>query len=282
MGNKVKISADCICDLPRRMWDDLNLSIMYFYIETEEGRFQDITELNSECIIEYLEEGKQAKSFIASVDEYKSYFENIQAKHDGPLIHICASKYVSESYAAAVKAASSLENIYIFDSEQLSGGMGIMVLTAAEMAMAGASYELILNELELLRPKIFTSFVVDTMDHLYRNQKVGKWVVRICDFLTLHPIIKIKDGNMKVSGFCMGDASFYAKFYVRSMLKRIETIDNTTVFIVSAGCSFEFIELLKTEIQKRVKWKKIIVTNASATVTSNCGPGTFGILFSRK
>ena len=77
MGNNVKISVDCICDLPRKMQKELYLSIMYFYIETEEGRFQDIRELNSEAIIEYLEEGKQAKSSSASMKEYKAHFDSI-------------------------------------------------------------------------------------------------------------------------------------------------------------------------------------------------------------
>jgi fatty acid-binding protein DegV len=66
------------------------------------------------------------------------------------------------------------------------------------------------------------------------------------------------------------------------MLKNPATIDPETVFIVSAGCSYEFIQFVKAEIQKRVKWQKIIITTASATVTSNCGPGTFGVLFARK
>ena len=54
MANRVLISVDCVCDLPRKMWEDLELSVMYFYVKTEEGRFQDIIEVNAENMVEYL------------------------------------------------------------------------------------------------------------------------------------------------------------------------------------------------------------------------------------
>lgn len=282
MGNNVKISVDCICDLPRKMWNELNLSIMYFYIETEEGRFQDVCELNSECIIEYLNEGKEAKSSSASMEEYKAHFESIKKEHDGPIIHICIAKYVSDSYGSAIEAAKLIDDVYVVDSGHLSGGMSLMILVAAEMAAAGAGYELILKELEKMREKVCSSFIVNTTEHLYRNGKISKTVVKVSNILSLRPVLCLKDSRMVVSDICIGDIRSCAKTYIKKILKDPETIDSETVFLISAGCSFEFMEFVKEEVKKIVKWKKIIVNTASATVTSNCGPGTFGVLFARK
>ena len=66
------------------------------------------------------------------------------------------------------------------------------------------------------------------------------------------------------------------------MLKKPESIDPEVVFLISAGCSYEYLESIKKEIQKYIKCQRLIVNTASATVTSNCGPGTFGVLFMRK
>lgn len=282
MNPKVKISVDCICDLPRKLQNELNISIMYFYIQTEEGRFQDIAEVNSKGIIEYLEQGKQVRTSIASLEEYEEYFKSIKEECNVPIIHICAAKYVSHSYEVALQATQQIDDIYIIDSGQLSGGISIMALTAAEMAAAGADYELILKELEIMKDKVCTSFVVDTTQYLYRNQKVNKFIVRLCDIFPLHPILELVDSKMCISGVCIGEMKYNIKGYVRRILKKPQTIDTDIVFIISAGCSTEFIEAIKEEVKKKVNWKQIIVNSSSATVSSNCGPGSFGVLFMRK
>ena len=157
-----------------------------------------------------------------------------------------------------------------------------MVLAAAEMAAAGADCELILEELESMKEKVCSSFIVDSTEHLYRNGKVSKTVVNISKIFSLRPVLYLKDSRMVVSDICIGDSRNCAKSYIRKILKDSDTINPETVFLISAGCSYEFLIFVKEEIQKRVKWKNIIVNTASATVTSNCGPGTFGILFARK
>lgn len=283
MVSKVRISVDCICDLPRKMWKELDVSMMHFYIMTDEGRFRDIFELNAECMIDYLENGKEAKSSSAPVEEYRTYFLDIRKKfEDTVIIHISAAKHVSESYNSACEAAKTMKDVYVIDSGQLSGGMCFMAMTAAEMAKAGADYELIISELNRMRDKICTSFIVDTTNHLYLNGKINKNVMKICSQFSLHPILKLTDSSMKATSLCIGSPKFYAKTYIRKMVKKPESIDPEVVFLISAGCSYEYLEYIKQEIQKYIKCQRLIVNSASATVTSNCGPGTFGVLFMRK
>lgn len=281
--NKVIISVDCICDLPRKMWQELDVNMMHFYITTEEGRFRDIFELNAECIIDYLEKGKEASSSSAPAEEYKAHFLDLKKRYKNSIIiHISAAKNVSESYNTASEVAKTMEDVYIIDSGQLSGGMCFMAMTASEMAKAGADYELIISELNRMREKISTSFIVDNTSHLYRNGKIKKNVMKICTMFSLHPILKLTDSSMKAASLCIGKPNFYAKTYVRKMLKKPESIDPEVVFLISAGCSYEYLESIKKEIQKYIKCQRLIVNTASATVTSNCGPGTFGVLFMRK
>lgn len=282
MTNRVRISVDCVCDLPRRMWEELELSIMFFYITTEEGRFRDIEEVNSENMVEYLEQGKRAHSRCASAEEYKQHFLNIRKEHDGPIIHICIARYVSGSYDSACEAAENMENVWVVDSGHLSGGMSLMVISAAEMAKAGAGCELILQELEDMRNRVCTSFVVDSTDCLYTNGKISGKIDTFCKTFSLHPVLKLKDSRMGAAGICIGNMKRYARSYIRKVLKHPETIDTDMVFIVNAGCSYEFMSFVKEEIQKRVKWKRLIICSASATVTCNCGAGTFGVLYTRK
>lgn len=280
--DKVLISTDCISDLPVDIQKEYGIPMMYCYVQTEEARFQDINEITSDNLLEYMQQGKDAYSCVASEEEYRMYFSELRKKHAGPIIHISTARYVSKGYRVAATVADKLENVYVVDSGQLSGGLGILVMKAADMARKGAVCELILQELERMKEKVSTTFVVDSTSALYRNKRINKRIFQICDLLNIHPILLLKDSKMRSSGISFGNRKRFVKTYLARVLNQPDTIDKEVVFIVSAGCSYEMQQFIKEEVEKKVQFKKLIVTTASATIASNCGAGTFGVLFMRK
>ena len=283
MANKVLITTDCVCDLTEKLIEEFELPIMYYYIQTEEARFQDRREILSGDLIEYIEtEGKKAYSGTASKEEYREFFKKQREKTDAPIIHICMAKRVSEVYNVASQAVEGMENIHIVDSGHLSGGMGLMVLIAADMARCGASCDVILKELERLREKISSSFVVDSTQCLYRNGKISKNIYTLCSNFALHPILHLTDSKMKMAGICMGDRKRFTKTYLNKVIPNEKDIQTDIIFVITAGCTYEFQQYLKEEVEKRASWNKVIVNEASATVSCNCGSGAFGVLFLRR
>ncbi|MGN0291975.1 MAG: DegV family protein [Lachnospiraceae bacterium] len=279
----VLVSTDCVSDLTPELQERYQIPVMYYYIHTEEARFQDTIEITSDNLVEYMEvDGKRAYSSCASVEEYRTFFEKQMKKTKGEIIHICVAKHVSDAWETATEAAKDLERVHVVNSGHLSGGMGIMVLAAADMAECGAPCEVILEELVRLKDKISTSFIVDSTECLYRNGKIGRRIALFCENLLLHPILKLSKSRMKVAGICIGSRQYFAKTYIRHMLRDKKTIVPDIVFLITAGCSYEFEQFLRREIEKQVPWKRVIVNTASATISCNCGSGAFGVLFLRK
>lgn len=279
----VLVSTDCVCDLTKKLRERYQIPIMFYYVHTEEARFQDIREMTSDDLIEYIEgQGKKAFSSCASVEEYREFFEQQRRKTNAPIIHICMAQYVSDAYYTATEAAREIEQVYVVDSGHLSGGMGIMVLTAADMARRGAPCQVILEEIELIRDKISSSFVVESVDCLYRNGRIGKKIAGVCNMFSLHPILKLSHSHMGPAGLCVGSQKRFARAYLRWALRRKEEIVPDVIFLITAGCSYEFQQFLKQEITKRMPFRTIVVNKASATVSCNCGSGAFGVLFLRK
>ena len=54
---KICITTDCVCDLPDEMLRDNDIDIVYFYIDTDTGRFRDRSEITAQNIFEYLKNG---------------------------------------------------------------------------------------------------------------------------------------------------------------------------------------------------------------------------------
>lgn len=278
-GDEVLVSTDCVCDLPKELREKYQIPIMYYYIRTKEARFQDTKEITSEELVELIEEDKQqVRSKSASEEEYKEYFGRLRKRNAGVIIHICMARYVSDAYDNALKAAEHFKEIYVVDSGHLSGGMGIMVLAAADMAKRGAGAEMILDELESMKEKVSSSFIVNSTESLYRGGKISENVHNICKLFALHPILKMSESRMKPVGICIGGQQRIAKAYIRRTLRK-KNIVKDIVFLITAGCSYEFQEFLKEEIQKKIQWDVIVVNAASATITCNCGSGAFGVLF---
>ena len=280
---KICITTDCVCDLPDEMLRDNDIDIVYFYIDTDTGRFRDRSEITAQNIFEYLKNGgKKSVTGAPPPEEFVEVFSKKLKIYD-EVIHIATGNKISASVAnskAAVERMGSLgERVHIFDSGHLSTGIGHIVLKAAEMVKNGVNdSEKILAELEKMREMVSSSFMADSADYLYRNGKVSKAVQVICSIFNIHPVLAMKNGYLELKSIQIGNYEKSALRYVRKELKG-NKIRTDRLFITHAGCTANDIKLVRKEVSRVMKFDSVIVTKASATVSGNSGPRTFGVLY---
>lgn len=281
--NKILISTDCTSDLTPEHRKAFGISIMYGYVVTEEGRYQDTSEVTSDNLIEYMvEEKKEAFSDVASIEEYKEYFEGLRKKTENAIIHIASARYVSAAYNIALEAAASMQNVFVVDSGQLSGGLGIVVLKVADLAARGASLPLLLNEVKKNKEKVFSSFIAEYTRFLYKNGSISENIHRLNRIFGMHPILKISEGRMVLGALKNGNRKRFVRKYIRWALRHPRRIDTDIVYVVFSGYSYEYLDYVKTEIKRRVPFKKIVITDASASISANSGPGVISVYFVRR
>ena len=70
--------------------------------------------------------------------------------------------------------------------------------------------------------------------------------------------------------------------YVKQLLHHSKNIDSRLLFLTYAGCSVRQLDEIIAEVDRHIKFDQIILQKASATVSSNCGVGTYGLMFFRK
>ncbi len=281
--NKICITTDCVCDLPDEMLKKNNVDIIYFYVVTDSGRFKDVDEITAQNIFDYLINGG-VKSITEAphAEEFEKFFTEKLRYYDH-VIHICISSKISKSVEYATQAVAKMGNdgkrVSVIDSWHLSTGIGHLVLQAAKMARGGAGREQIISEMEKMRGKVSTSFMADNADYLYLNGKVSRNVQKICSFFKIHPVLGMKDGYLKLKSFQIGDYEKSAVKYIQNELRHQKNINNKRLFVTHAGCSVSDIKMVKNEINRIMKFEEVTVTRASATISGNSGPRTFGILY---
>jgi len=283
---RICITADCVCDLPDEMLKENHIDIVYFYIETDTGRFRDRNEITAQNIFDYLREGgKKSRTTAPAPDEFIEMFTR-KLNDSDEVIHIATGSRISESVNNSRKAVEQMgelgKRVHVFDTGHLSTGIGHIVLKAAEMVRNGVDDSgRILEELEKMRDRVSTSFMADSADYLYHNGRVSKGVQMMCGIFNIHPVLSMKKGVLGLESIQIGNYEKSALRYVRKELKT-PNIKTDRLFITHAGCTASDIKLIKNEVSRIMKFDSVIVTKASATVSGNSGPRTFGLLYVRE
>ena len=275
----VMISTDSVCDLPRHLVEKYQIAIMPYLVLTEGGAFLDSVEAETDGILSYIsEQGKQARSEAPSVADYEDFFANQLTKAQR-IVHITMAQKVSEGYANAVEASKTFDNVMVIDSGHLSSGMGLMVLRAAEYAAEGMTAELILEKIKGMKQCVSTSFIVDSTEYLARSGRVSSRINTVCKAFLLHPVLILKNSSMKVGAIRIGTRNYVWKKYIVSTLRTMREIDTNTLFITHAGLTKEELTEIEKQVRNKVAFKNVIYQKASSAISTNCGPGTFGLLF---
>lgn len=283
---KVGVIAECVCDLPHSIIEKYDIDIVYFLVETDSGVFTDTDEITAENIIGYMEAGGgKSKSSAPSVEVYIQAFKRKLKNYEEVFLPTIGSS-ISNSYANAAEAVEKMgdegKHVHIFDTGHLSTGLGHMVICAAELAKAGESAEKITSALSDLRDRVSTSFITMNVNYLYRNGLVNKTVKKLCGAFNAHPVLAMKNGSLTADFLEFGNYENACGRYIKRQLKNSESIDKTRAFITHVGVPSKSIEEIKNQVARLGGFGEIIVTKASATVSSNCGPGTVGVLFIKK
>lgn len=279
---RVAITADCICDLPKDLLERFRIRLMYCYVHTKEGRFCDLFEISSDSLLAYLEnEGNEAHSSTAAPSEYEYFFAETltEAEH---VIHITATADLSGAYPNASQAAGTFDNVTVLDSGHISSGHGLMVLYAAMLAEEGKTASEICTALESYRERVFSNFLVPSTATLHRCGKVSGAVHRLCTILNLHPVLAMSKNRLGLWRIESGNMHRATRQYVKKLFKHSAQIDSRLLFVTYAGCSVAQIDEILSVVERYLTFDKIVLQKASATVSSNCGIGTFGLMFVRK
>jgi EDD domain protein, DegV family len=178
-------------------------------------------------------------------------------------------------------AAQNLEydRVFVVDSKNLSTGIGLQVIRAAEMAKKGHSAEEILKDNDEIKDKVRASFVVDTLTFLHRGGRCSGVTALLANTLKLKPEIIVTDGEMGVGKKYRGNIKSVLLKYVKDREEHLLKADPQRIFITHSGCDDSVVDEIKKYLESLKKFKEILITRAGGVISSHCGPNTLGVLY---
>ncbi|MGE5575588.1 MAG: DegV family protein [Syntrophothermus sp.] len=278
--DKITIVTDSTADLPREAAKEFGIEVVPLSVQFPTGTFRDGVDLRADRFYPMLKESEVLPTTSQPpAGEFVKVFKQA-VERGASVIAILISSKLSGTYQAAVLAKSALEgaDIEILDSANVTGGLGLQVLAAAEAARSGRAREEVLQLIKGLRKRVETLITLDTLEYLHKGGRIGAVAAFIGALVNLKPMLKVQDGVL-VPVARMRSHTQALNRYIELMSEKIGKSGRVRA-IVMHGHALEYAMRLKEEIVKNftcVEEPPIVETGA--VLGTHTGPGAYGVAF---
>lgn len=137
---RIILSTESGADLPIDLADKYNIQVVPMHVIMEDQDYLDGS-LPVEEIYDYYSRTKKIPSTTATnIHEYQEFFKKI--KEDFPdciLIHIGYTSKASSSFQNAVIASEEIDDLFLIDALNVTGGLAAIVIYAATLLESNPS-----------------------------------------------------------------------------------------------------------------------------------------------
>lgn len=277
------LSTDSTANLPKEMYQHLNISMIPMKIILDGNTYDDLSEdLPIEEYYGKMREGKIPSTAQINEFDAREYFEKLlEQKQD--VLHIGFSTSLSGSTNTLKRVAEELNashqnKIVVLDSLNASCGEGMLVLYAKELIEQGKSIDEVAEMVKEKIPHSKSYFTVEQLKYLVKGGRVGKFSGIIGTILNVKPVLTVDPQGRLVS---------YKKIISRkkSIAEMIEIVasqiaQDSKVMIAHAMClsdAEDFAEKVKAKIGVEP-----LITDLTQVIGCHTGPGLLAVFFFHK
>ncbi len=279
---KVLISTDTSAVLTYDVFKKNGLSVFALNVIVDGEEFLDGVTIDQDTLCKAMRSGKNIKTSTPPLGEVIEYFEKLFAEGYDQIIHFTISSKLSSMNELFNNVAKEHfpGKLFIVDSYALSTAMLSAVLYASEEVKKGTPVEQILPELENRKLVNKVVFIPENLTALKNGGRISPAIALIGNVLGIKPTISLTDGELQKEG----TTKQVRKFLIESAEKLYsefspEEYDYT---LVNFDGKAEVIEYIAKEISNIIGENKLISGILPINVCAHCGPGTIGLIVSKK
>ena len=194
----IRIAADSTNDLPDEIISQYQIETIPLYINFGDQGYLDGTEITRK---EFYERMLKADPLPTTATPGVEMFQQAYSKLAQEGATQILSIHISESLSATVNVARTAAKqfnevpVTVYDSRQLSLGMGYLVMAAAEAARENETMENIIARLDELNSRTYVFAALETLEYLQRSGRMSGIVAMMGNILRIKPILKMHEGD---------------------------------------------------------------------------------------
>ena len=196
----VKIVTDSVSDVTSEIAQELGIAVIPIFVRFGEEVFRDGIDLTTDEFYYKLEHGKiLPASAVQSALTYADVYDKLAEETD-EILFIGLSRKLSASCEAALQGIELMKRkcrVEVIDSQSAIMGEGLVVITAAKAANAGASLDEVVDVTRRNISRVDLRMAFDTLEYLRRGGRIGRAQAFLGSMLRVNPILTVKDGEVQ-------------------------------------------------------------------------------------
>ncbi|WP_332690174.1 DegV family protein [Halalkalibacter lacteus] len=280
----IKIVADSTADIPADLVRDLGITVVPLnIIFSDEESYEDGVTLVADQFYKKVQELNIIPSTSQPTPyQFEEVYRSLLQDNESKIISIHLSSKMSGTYQAASIAKQSMDeedSIHVVDSKRASYAVGIIVVEIAKLAKDGHSIEQCRARLDELLHDTNVFFMVNTLEYLQKNGRIGKASAVFGSMLKIKPILSLTE-----------EGEVYPFEKVRGQKKAMNRIieilkEKYGSGPVHVGISHAVNEPLALEMIAKFKEEfdvqSDVITSIGAVIGAHVGPGTVSIAMTK-
>lgn len=197
----IRLVTDSTAAIPADLLDNFGISVVPLKVQLGQQTFDETSGISSRDIFRWVAATNQipATSQPAAGEFKQTYQTLIRQNPDADILVITVSSKLSGACNTAKTAAGQLPQakITVFDSLSAGLGTGLMVITAAEMAVRGHTLPRIMARLAQMRRATAIGLVVNNLNYLKQGGRIGAASAFLGTLLNTKPVLAIHAGRIE-------------------------------------------------------------------------------------
>jgi len=271
----VKVITDSLGDIPSAVAEELGITVIPINVIFGTEVFRDGVDLTTEQFYDKL---MRSKIFpTTTIPPLNTYIElfNKAAKETDEILVITISSKLSNTYEASLQTVELMEKkcrVEVIDSQWAVMAQGLIVISAAKAAQAGAGLDEVVDITHRNIPRAEFRMVFDTLEYLKRGGRIGKAQTFVGSMLRLHPILGMRDGE--VYPFTRGRSQAKAIDYLYNFAASFSHIEEMAVEnATTPDEANELVERLGTQFPR----EHIYRSKVSPVIGAHVGPHVLAV-----
>lgn len=271
---KIKIVTDSTADLPVEVTKQYDISVVPLYINIGEDSFLDGVDMSrKDFYIGLPNFMNHPTTAVPGIETFTKVFNQAAKSGADAIISLHISKTLSNTVDVARLAAERIKEIpvHVFDTGNLSLGVGLLARQAARMAEAGEKVKSILAEVADKAKRTYTFAVLSTLEFLRRSGRLSNLQFGLGSLLVLRPIIKMNDGVTDLERTRTNSGSHRRLMQLVEELGKLEELA-----FVHTHAPDKVVKLQEDAAGFIPKGEKPLVGEVTPVIGSHIGPGAVG------
>ncbi len=282
-----KILTDSCCNLPEYMIDEFGLEVfpLTFMVDGREHQSYlkgEVTDLSK--FYDMMREGKVITTSLPNLDSARKLMAaQLEEGHD--VLYLGFSSGLSGTFDAIRLLMDELASEYpdrtpyAVDTLAASGGQGLLVWHACQLARAGASVEEVRDWVEENKLHMAHWFTVDDLMFLFRGGRVSRTSAWAGTILNIKPVMHVDDeGHLIPLDKVRGRRKSLDALVEHMAQTGNAPLSEQMVFITHGDC-LEDAQYLEGRVRERFGVADVMVNYVDPVIGAHSGPGTMALFF---